>query len=707
MPKRRKTAGNPVPSGNAERESAPPDADDNDGSAAKRQKENGTGERVVFTCKECGRNFQYAKGLARHFRDFHTGAAAHEQAPFRRVPRRPAPTAPPAPKPVACPACGRVFQSEQLMKVHSDRQHGDTLQNLREWKQKRREETRAMHREVEIPARTPTPDLYYSPPASPELSPLPASPSLPQWFHSPQPPPSRTPSPEPVPSSRPSLYPQPASGLEESEGTELPVPRTWTPSHRRSPSPGILQPPPETPPIRRWPEPAFGLEQEAPEEEAEEEQVAEEEVELSRFFTPPSSPLPGQREETADRDHDDATVGGLVELIEERRDENPEFHAAEKITRFIFTEKARRLGVTQADVLRIIQTVLEHLLNPAFHSPKLRNRRRWIQVALDSETGLDFPVISLYQRLDEFDLESFMDQLENVLGSQTDFGLDDQVDFVVRTIDDKGLGALLAKNEFLDPIQYIYRSQYVWDPGNDATDPECLVRSIAADVVRRADPGFRKRFWFRKPGKVPKIAFKKGSKGHVSTKAFWATVEKIYHGTGLSRHARIRSDQFPVIQKFLNRHFGGLQLVIYDRKAADKVIYKGLPERNWRSQCAITVYDEHAYWVIDQRLYRQKRKVCNVCNKFYQKRHFCPKLCTKCNQINCPMALSYHAKGWAKRDRILRKTALFQRASDKDSVTVAGSASWIKCCEDCNRWFENEQCYTNHRRHQVHKRKVE
>ncbi len=445
-------------------------------------------------------------------------------------------------------------------------------------------------------------------------------------------------------------------------------------------------PPPETP--IPWPEPPFGLEEEAPEEEEE-----------IPFYTPPSSPVP----QTDDSDPDDATIGGLIELVEEQRSENPEFHATEKTTRFIFTEKARRLGVTQADVLRIIQTVLEHLVNPALNNP--RNGSRWIQVALDSETGLDFPVISLYQRLDEFDLERFVDQVENVLGSQTDFGLDDQVDFVVRTIDDKGLGALLAKKEFMNPIQYIYKSQYVWDPANSSTNPECLIRSVAADVVRRMDPGFRKKFWFKNPGKVSQRSLKKGSKGYISTKAFWTTVDKIYRGTGLSKNECIRSDQFPIVQRFLNRSFGGLQLVIYDRKAADKQIYRGLPERNWRRQCVITVYDDHAYWVIDQRRYLQKRKVCNVCNKFYQHRHYCPKLCPKCDQLNCPMALKYSrgVEGWVKQDRILRNTARLRKVTDRGNASVRQSLAtpWRKCCEGCNRWFENEQCYTNHKKYQV------
>ncbi len=85
MPKRTKTASN-VSSGNGGKEPTPPD----DSNPAKKRRESAAKGQLEFTCKECGRTFQYAKTLARHFQDFHseTAMAGHKQAPFRRVPRR-------------------------------------------------------------------------------------------------------------------------------------------------------------------------------------------------------------------------------------------------------------------------------------------------------------------------------------------------------------------------------------------------------------------------------------------------------------------------------------------------------------------------------------------------------------------------------------------------------------------------------------------
>ncbi len=94
-------------------------------------------------------------------------------------------------------------------------------------------------------------------------------------------------------------------------------------------------------------------------------------------------------------DPDDITLGGIIEIVEQRKQENPDFHAKEKLTRFAFTKKARRLGNSHGTVLQMLERVFRHLTEPLVMSDG--NDTKWMQVILDSRSGLDFAIVDLYR----------------------------------------------------------------------------------------------------------------------------------------------------------------------------------------------------------------------------------------------------------------------------------------------------------------------
>ncbi len=403
-------------------------------------------------------------------------------------------------------------------------------------------------------------------------------------------------------------------------------------------------------------------------------------------------------------DPEDVTIGGLIEIAEQTTQENVDFHAKEKLTRFAFSREARMQAANHGTFLGTLEKVFRHLTDALLKAENAEGK--WIQVILDSRTGLDFAVVDLYRRVEDFNLEDFLQQLENVLGSASEFGMDDEIDIIVKTIDEKGIGALLNPNKMLDPKRYLFLSRFVWDPRNSPDNPICLIACIAADICSRHDPEFRKRFWYKNPCKTPSKAHKKNSKDWHATRRFWAIVDRIYAKTGIDQTKPVLHEHLPEMQSFLNRQYGGLQLVVYDRHNNDEVIFSGRPSRSFRRQVAVAVWDDHAYWVRDQRRYLRKRKQCETCSAFFAKNHTCPFTCCKCSQRSCPTVYERRRKGWVKRMAEQRRVdnnwpKKRQKRWQTEADPQLGKLGFNKRCLECNRWFDDERCYENHKKHKV------
>ncbi len=288
-------------------------------------------------------------------------------------------------------------------------------------------------------------------------------------------------------------------------------------------------------------------------------------------------------------------------------------------------------------------------------------------------------MIYIYRRMSEFELNDFIQQIDAVLGSETDFNMDDEVELWINTIDDKPIGARLNPHKMRSAVAYLEWIRMVWDPRTTKVKPICFIACIAAYLVSKMDPNFQRSLWYRLGvGRQMK-------KPHACTRKFIEIMHRIYTETGLKKSVPIARADMPLIQQYLNRHYN-LQLMVYDRKLNGTQIFAGIPKRHFTKQIAIGIWEEHAYWIRNPRIFFRKRYQCDDCGKLYNMKgsHWCLKVCQKCTCKQCPSISS-----WLHRENFNVETRLEWPSGQH------------KLCKKCNMRFDHQTCYENHLKHNV------